>query len=242
MTAAVEPRPGRQDLHLRRAGGGTRAGRRRPRRLRRRRHPARLRRRRRARLRAARPRRAGALPRDDRARRRSRSPSWRASTCSRARRRPARRPGARSRRPPGATGRRARSGGRAARSPRRGRPPRRSRSPPALEPTRSTAWWWWLSVRWSSSPAARAASEPPASRTGWSLPSNVPGLRRWFSWPWLSGRCCSNVPPRATFSTCMPRQIPRNGMSRAIAACASAISKSSRALLVLIVAGWRAAP
>ena len=100
------------------------------------------------------------------------------------------------RRPRDATGRPARSGGRA---PRRPRAARRCDDQPVTSkpsPTRSTAWWWWDFVPWTTSPAARAASEPSLRRTSWSAPSKEPGLRRCSWWPWLSGRCCSRVPPR----------------------------------------------
>ena len=93
--------------------------------------------------------------------------------------------------------------------------------------------------RGCASPAARAASEPSARRTGWSLPSNVPRLRRWSWWPRCSGRSCTSVPPRATFITCMPRQMPRNGMSRSIARVASASSNSSRSGAALVGLGVR---
>ena len=51
----------------------------------------------------------------------------------------------------------------------------------------------------------------------------------WSSAPviWL-GMSWTSVPPIATFSTCMPRQIARNGMPLATAARDSAISNSSR--------------
>ena len=64
------------------------------------------------------------------------------------------------------------------------------RVPGDLEPSpiSSTPWWWWDLVPWSSSPAARAASEPGSRRTSWSEPSKLPGLRRCSSWPTLLGQ------------------------------------------------------
>ena len=41
-------------------------------------------------------------------------------------------------------------------------------------------------------------------------------------------RCCSSVPPQATFSSSMPRQMPSSGSSRSRARWASASSKRSR--------------
>ena len=42
------------------------------------------------------------------------------------------------------------------------------------------------------------------------------------------GQVLVSVPPRATFSSCMPRQMPSSGMSRSSARARSAISKRSR--------------
>ena len=57
----------------------------------------------------------------------------------------------------------------------------------------------------------RAASEPGARRTSWSALSKEPSARRWSVWPTSSGRCWTSVPPRATFISCMPRQMPSTG-------------------------------
>ena len=94
----------------------------------------------------------------------------------------------------------------------------------------------------SRPPAARAASEPGSSRTSWSEPSKVPGVRRWSSWPWESGTCWISVPPVATLSSCMPRQIPSSGRSRSSARRARATSKVSRSGVVPTVCGWGCAP
>ena len=84
----------------------------------------------------------------------------------------------------------------------------------------------WCRAR--SSPAARAASEPESSRRRGRRRRSCRGLRRCSSWPTSSGRCWSSVPPSATLSSCIPRQIPSTGMSRSTARRASAISTWSR--------------
>ena len=84
-------------------------------------------------------------------------------------------------------------------------------------------------VACTSSPQARAASEPGARRTSWSASSNEPRGRRWSPWPTSSGRCWISVPPSATFSSCMPRQIPSSGRSRAIARARERGSRPRRA-------------
>ena len=84
-------------------------------------------------------------------------------------------------------------------------------------PSASTAWWWCDLVACSVSPHARAANDPGASRTSWSALSNEPSARRWSVWPTSSGRCWISVPPRATFISCIPRQIPSTGRSRSSA-------------------------
>ena len=60
--------------------------------------------------------------------------------------------------------------------------------------------------------------------------------------PSASGRCWTSVPPSATFSSCMPRQIPSTGMSRSSARRASASSKASRSGQVPRVSGCGSAP
>ena len=83
---------------------------------------------------------------------------------------------------------------------------------------------------------ARRASRRRGARGG-RCPRTCRGVRRWSWWPRCSGRSCTSVPPRATFITCMPRQMPRNGMSRSIARVASASSKWSRSGRLSSVSG-----
>jgi hypothetical protein len=66
-----------------------------------------------------------------------------------------------------------------------------------------------------SAPDARAASEPGSSRT--SCSPKVPRCERWRLAPGRSGRCCSSVPPSATFSVSIWRQMPSSGRSRSCA-------------------------
>ena len=109
-------------------------------------------------------------------------------------------------------------------------------------PSRSTAWWWCDLVLCTSSPHARAASDPSASRTSWSASSNEPSRRRWSPWPTSSGRCWTSVPPNATSISCMPRQMPSTGRSRSTARRASGISAASRSGRVPVVQWCGSAP
>ena len=161
-------------------------------------------------------------------------PAWPGAPLARPPRR-ARRSRPSARRPPDATARRAPSGRRAPPSPRPGRRARSSRVATKPSPSRSTAWWWCDLVAWHSSPQARAASDPGASRTSWSAPSNEPRWRRWSPWPTSSGRCWISVPPRATFMSCIPRQMPSSGRSSSSARRASGISAASRSGFVPVV-------
>src|SRR5260221_691633 len=68
----------------------------------------------------------------------------------------------------------------------------------------------------------------PIASTASSCSAYVPGTSRWLSSPTTSGRCWTRSPPRATFSTCEPRQMPSTGMSRSRAARSSVSSASSR--------------
>ena len=74
-------------------------------------------------------------------------------------------------------------------------------------------------------PRARPAIRVRAARRG---RRTSPGVPAWSSWPSTSGRCCSSVPPRATLSTCIPRQTPRSGSPASSAARTSARSNWSR--------------
>ena len=56
-----------------------------------------------------------------------------------------------------------------------------------------------------------------------------PGTGRWSSWPTTSGRCWCSVPPRATLSTCRPRQMASNGRSLLEGAVAEGYFPSCRA-------------
>ena len=62
----------------------------------------------------------------------------------------------------------------------------------------------------------------------------TPGVCRWVP---TCSMCWSSVPPQATLSICMPRQMPSTGMSRSSAARASAASKRSRCSFVPLVSG-----
>ena len=66
----------------------------------------------------------------------------------------------------------------------------------------------------------RTASPDASARTS---RSSVPGPARWSARPATSCTCWCSVPPSATFSSWMPRQIASTGMPRAIA---SGISRS----------------
>ena len=108
----------------------------------------------------------------------------------------------------GATGRRGRRGGSRAPRPRPcRRRPWRSRSGPGPGgrwPGGGSA-----ATSTGSAPRALASRVPGAGPYGrW---PNSPGAGEWPVWPTTSGRCWWRLPPRATFSTWSPRQIPRNG-------------------------------
>ena len=82
-------------------------------------------------------------------------------------------------------------------------------------------------ARASASPAAspsRARPRARGRRPGAAAPSGC-GSSAPVT---CDGMSCTSVPPQATFSTCMPRQIAKIGRSRARAAAISAISNSSR--------------
>ena len=94
-------------------------------------------------------------------------------------------------------------------------------------PSSSTPWWWWDLTSVDSSPTTRAASEPlgQAHRVVPERSRVYGGAARVPSGP---GRCCSSVPPAATFNICIPRQTPSSGMSRSSARWPRASSKRSR--------------
>ena len=131
-----------------------------------------------------------------------------------------------------------------------GRPPARSprspRRPPARPVTRrpspssSTPWWWCdLTALARPRPRARRATPARGAPRG-RRRSRARRGGRW--WPTASGTCWSSVPPSATFSICMPRQIPSSGMSRSSARWASASSKRSRSGHVPSVSACGARP
>ena len=72
-------------------------------------------------------------------------------------------------------------------------------------------------VPWSTSAPARAASEPDVSARRGRRPRTSRAPCRWSWWPKRSGRCWCSVPPNATFSSCIPRQMPSRGISRSTA-------------------------
>ena len=109
-------------------------------------------------------------------------------------------------------------------------------------PIAPTPWWWWDFVPWTVSPAARWASEPSAEADVVVGVVERPERTAVIGWPWLSGRCCSSVPPRAMFISCMPRQMPSSGRSRSSARRVSASSKASRSGTIPFVSGWASAP
>ena len=81
----------------------------------------------------------------------------------------------------------------------------------------------------------RRAGCPGSTSTSWS--ANTPGVCLCFSSPTTSGRCWTRSPPRATFSTCEPRQTASTGMSRSSAAVSSASSARSRSGRTPFVSG-----
>ena len=99
---------------------------------------------------------------------------------------------------------------------------------PQPPPSRSMPWWWNELTGSSTLPSTCARSESGAMRTPCVVTS--PGsCWRWLTEPSVtSGRCWNSVPPRATLSACMPRQMPRIGSPTASAARATASSKASR--------------
>ena len=141
-----------------------------------------------------------------------------------------------------ATARPARSGAPGPRSPRAARRACSSPSRPAPPRAARRPGGGGTSSRGRSRPRrARPASRPPAGRRG-RRRRRSPATRRWSSWPKSSGRCWISVPPRATFMSCIPRQMPSSGMSRSSARRASATSKSSRSRRVPAVAACGASP
>ena len=123
---------------------------------------------------------------------------------------------------------------RAARSPRRCRRRPTSRRRPAPSPSSSTPWWWWTSTAVRSR-ADRARGERARLEAALVVAEGAGHVAVASSE--RSGRCWSSVPPQATLSSCMPRQMPSTGMSRSSAACASASSKRSRSGQVPRVSG-----
>ena len=81
-------------------------------------------------------------------------------------------------------------------------------------PTRSTPWWWWECTS-SPSPTARATTLPGVV-TRWWRPKVASSARCGVT-SIESARCWSRGPPRTTFRSCMPRQMPSTGIRRAIA-------------------------
>ncbi len=110
-------------------------------------------------------------------------------------------------------------------APARGlRAPRR----PSRRPGGGGTWWRAGSRR----PPGRPASPAPGARRGRRCRTSR-STRRCSVWPRSSGRCWISVPPCATLSSCMPRQMPSNGRSRSSARSASATSARSRSGRVL---------
>ena len=94
-------------------------------------------------------------------------------------------------------------------------------------PRSATAWWWNELTLDSSCRSARRAGCRPRSRTAWvaiaaGRTAGAGATRRD-----ASGRCWTSVPPRATLSAWVPRQIASNGIPISHALPAAASSKLS---------------
>ena len=91
-------------------------------------------------------------------------------------------------------------------------------------PQRSAAWWW-NELTWASTtPITRASRELGSIRTRWVGTRPRAAWRCWIAPSVRSPRCWCSVPPRATLSAWLPRQIPSTGIPRASASWASASS------------------
>ena len=124
------------------------------------------------------------------------------------------------RRPPGATARRGRSGGRS----RPGRLDDAVVGPPdGLDAPAQPGDGLRVAGTLTSSPRTAATGRLGASRTGVLPRTPPPGW--WPVWPMVAGACWSSVPPSATLSTCVPRQMASSGRSRSSAPRARATSR-----------------
>jgi len=102
--------------------------------------------------------------------------------------------------------------------------------------SRSTAWWWYVGTDASSS-TSEAYSVPGTGVTVCS--PRMPVFPNGPAWP---SRCWVRVPPIATLSSCMPRQIPSTGVPAARAARSRATSQVSRSCAGGPVLKSRSAP
>ena len=84
---------------------------------------------------------------------------------------------------------------------------------PLAEPP--TPWWWCDRTASALGPAARGG-ERAGLEPHLVVAERARRCARWSSADRV-GRCWSSVPPQATLSSCMPRQIPSTGMSRSSA-------------------------
>ena len=106
---------------------------------------------------------------------------------------------------------------------------------------RSSAWWWWQFTVGGRARAGASSAVPGAVRT---FRSRVqpgrqlvrPGARR------RRAGAAGGSPPRATLSSCMPRQIASSGRSRSSAACRTASSEASRSGRGTVCAARASAP
>ena len=111
-------------------------------------------------------------------------------------------------------------------------PPRRRATMPRRRtprPSPSIAWWWKEFTSTSVRPISFAEAAAGASAPRRGSTAGRPRLAMLHAAAVPSGRCWRRVPPRATFSTCMPRQIARIGTLRRVRLAGPAPARTRRA-------------